>query len=194
MQIKNDILDKLNFSALFKKKNALFLIGLAGIFLLFLSDLMVVQSPDEPANNELSFEDYSLVQAENYAKDLEVRLQELVQSVEGAGNAQIMITLETPIQMVYAQNINSESQTTTNENGSTNTQSSHQSELLILSEDNNDIPLIEMQLLPEIKGVAVICEGGDDITAVSRITELISVVLGLPSNRICVTKMNLTKE
>ena len=41
----------------------------------------------------------------------------------------------------------------------------------------------------ELKGVAVVCEGGDDITVIKRITDLVSVVLGLSTNRICVTKM-----
>ncbi len=194
MDFKKEFIEKINFSSLFKKKNALFLIGLAGIFLLFLSDLMAVPSTEQAEEINVQSADYSLLQAESYAKDLEVRLSELLKSIEGAGNSKIMITLETPIQMVYAKNTNNESETITNEDGSTNTQYSNQSEHLILNDANNDIPLIEMQLLPEIKGVAVICEGGDEITVVSRITELVSVVLGVPSNRICVTKMNLTKE
>ena len=38
----------------------------------------------------------------------------------------------------------------------------------------------------QVCGVAVLCEGGGDIRIAARITELVSALLDLPSNRICV--------
>lgn len=38
----------------------------------------------------------------------------------------------------------------------------------------------------QVCGVAVLCEGGGDIRVAARITELVSALLDLPSNRICV--------
>lgn len=49
--------------------------------------------------------------------------------------------------------------------------------------------LVETAREPEIKGVAIVCEGGDDVAVIKRITDVVSVVLGIPTNRICVTKM-----
>ena len=49
-----------------------------------------------------------------------------------------------------------------------------------------DSDLTETVCLPQVCGVAVLCEGGGDIRVAARITELVSALLDLPSNRICV--------
>ena len=66
--------------------------------------------------------------------------------------------------------------------------SSFQNEHILFDSGVGKQALVEEQLVPDIKGVAVVCSGGDDIAVIERITELVSVVLDLPSNRICVTK------
>ena len=38
----------------------------------------------------------------------------------------------------------------------------------------------------EIRGVAVLCDGGGDVRVAARITEMVGALLDLPSNRICV--------
>ena len=55
---------------------------------------------------------------------------------------------------------------------------------------SDGVPVLESSIEPSVKGVSVICEGGDDIKVIARITEFVSVGLGIPTNRICVTKMN----
>lgn len=40
--------------------------------------------------------------------------------------------------------------------------------------------------MPQVCGVAVLCEGGGDVRIAARITELVSALLDLPSNHICV--------
>ena len=54
----------------------------------------------------------------------------------------------------------------------------------VLLEDGS--ALTETVCLPQVCGVAVLCEGGGDIRVAARITELVSALLDLPSNRICV--------
>ena len=46
--------------------------------------------------------------------------------------------------------------------------------------------LTETVCQPQIRGVAVLCDGGGDVRVASRITELLTSLLDLPSNRICV--------
>ncbi|MEG2036556.1 MAG: hypothetical protein RRZ93_01060, partial [Ruthenibacterium sp.] len=108
---------------------------------------------------------------------------------QGAGKATVMITLDTSGETVYARNEKSNTETQSGEAGVQNRKSSFESDYPIIDTGSSDAPIVEAQLLPEIKGVAVVCEGGDDITVISRVTELVSVVLGLSTNRICVTKM-----
>lgn len=42
---------------------------------------------------------------------------------------------------------------------------------------------------PTIRGVVVACEGGDKALVTAKVTELISTVLNIPSNKVCVTKL-----
>ncbi len=42
---------------------------------------------------------------------------------------------------------------------------------------------------PAVKGVAVICEGGDSPVVAERITKAVTTALAIPSTRVCVLKM-----
>ena len=44
---------------------------------------------------------------------------------------------------------------------------------------------------PTIRGVVVACEGGDDAVISARVTEILRTVLGIPSNKVCVSKLIL---
>ena len=131
-----EIIKKLPFKEILKKKNTLFIIGLAGILLIFMSDFFA--------------SDKKAVKSES----------------------------------IYAKNETHETQT-----DEASSSESYKSEHVIISASGGDAPLVETVLSPEIKGVAVVCEGGDDISVTKRIVDLTSVVLGLSTNRICVTKM-----
>lgn len=179
-------MEKINFKTVFAKKNGLFIAGLAGIALIFLSDILFT-GKNEPQKATTGTQN-SAVQTE-YAQGLEKRLTELLTHVEGAGKVQVMITLETSGEKVYAQNEQTTTETQKNEQ-TEQRKSSFQNEHIILdTQETGDAPLIETQLAPEIKGAAILCQGAADITVVKRITDLASVVLGLPTNRICVSKM-----
>ena len=176
----------INFKTVFAKKNGLFIAGLVGIALIFLSDVLFTNK--NPTEKSKSAATNSTVQTE-YAQDLEKRLTGLLAHVEGAGKVQVMITLETSGESVYAQNEQTTADTQTTTEGEQR-KSSFQNEHIILdTQDAGDSPLIETQLAPEVKGAAILCQGAADITVVKRITDLASVVLGLPTNRICVSKM-----
>ena len=88
----------------------------------------------------------------------------------GAGKTTVMVTLETGEEDIYALDTQS---------GEMQSQQTH-----VLLEDGS--ALTETVCLPQVCGVAVLCEGGGDIRVAARITELVSALLDLPSNRICV--------
>lgn len=47
-------------------------------------------------------------------------------------------------------------------------------------------PPWQRRLSAQIRGVAVLCDGGGDVRVAARITEMVGALLDLPSNRICV--------
>ncbi|MCL2633895.1 MAG: hypothetical protein FWD34_05200 [Oscillospiraceae bacterium] len=46
---------------------------------------------------------------------------------------------------------------------------------------------VKTVITPKVRGVAIICEGGDDIYVKQKIVEMTSKVLGIGTNKICVT-------
>ena len=166
------------------KKNWLFWLGLAGILLIGLSEIF--SGGDKEAGNRADPQE-SCVES-TYQEEMEQRLLEIIRQVEGAGEVSVMLTLEGSPETIYAQNEQTQTQVQEDENGSLKRESSSQNEHILFDSGAGKEALVEEQLAPEIKGVAIVCSGGDDIEVIERITELVSVVLDLPSNRICVTK------
>ena len=104
--------------------------------------------------------------------DLEIKKGEVVSIVgpSGAGKTTVMVTLGTGEEMIYALDTQS---------GDMQSQQTH-----VLLEDGS--ALTETVCVPQVCGVAVLCEGGGDVRIAARITELVSALLDLPSNHICV--------
>ena len=184
---------------LVQKKNALFFLGLAGILLIFLSDALFAPrqnaedaaAPAEPSSGQTE----QTGQRSQTEQELEARLAEMIGAVQGAGKVRVMLTLENDGETVYAYDEQSDTQTTAGgADGVTERRQSYETEHVLVDAGNAKQPLVETCLEPEVKGVAVVCEGGDDITVVKRVTELVSVVLRLPTNRVCVIKMTDTED
>ena len=169
-------------AAFLKSKYALFALGLAGILLIFFSELPGTARSQTQGQAEAGT--MQSVGAE-YAQEMEEKLTRILQQVQGAGQVHVMVTLEATGQSVYAQD--EELSSSSGQDGQR--QSSTRTEHVIIDSGAGKAPILEQAYEPEVRGVAVVCEGGDDILVVGRITELVSVVLGIPTNRICVTKM-----
>lgn len=107
-----------------------------------------------------------------YQAQLEQRLGALIQEMEGAGRTVVMVTLENGEETIYALDTQS---------GQTQSQQTH-----VLLEDGT--ALSQTVYLPQVRGVAVVCDGGGDIRVAAQITEMVSALLDLPTNRICVEK------
>ena len=150
--------------ALKRPSSLLILAGLLGLGLIFLSDGMdrMSDTAQAPAAS---------VQIQAYEAQMERRLTDLM---DGAGQAQVMVTLEAAGETVYALDER------ISQDGST--QSEH-----VLAGGQ---PVTREMLLPTVQGVAVLCQGGDDVVVQARVTEAVSVLLGITTNRISVAKMN----
>ena len=150
-----------------RPSSLLILAGLLGLGLIFLSDSTgrtsgAAQKPTASA------------QIEAYEEQMERRLTELIERMDGAGQAQVMVTFEATGETVYALDER------ISQDGST--QSEH-----VLAGGQ---PVTREMLLPTVQGVAVLCQGGDDVVVQARVTEAVSVLLGITTNRISVAKMS----
>ena len=68
-------------------------------------------------------------------------------------------------------------------------QSEFENEIVIISQSGANTALVEKTVQPIVQGVAVVCSGADDVKVVSNVTNTVSVVLGVATHKIFVTKM-----
>lgn len=49
--------------------------------------------------------------------------------------------------------------------------------------------LLVTELQPTVKGVVIVCEGGDQPLVQQRVTDAVTIALNISSKRVCVTKL-----
>lgn len=143
------------------------ILGCLAMLLILLSELFPTADSNTAKAQTAPAENTSYTQ---YKRQLEEQLETLIGQIQGAGKTTVMLTLESGEETVYALDTLS---------GQTQTQQTH-----VLLDDGT--ALEETVYLPSVCGVAVVCEGGGDVRVAARITELVSALLDVPSNRICV--------
>lgn len=159
--------------------NLLLALGLGGMLLILLADLRGASSDQTTAAAAPNTAAQVTLTEAEYTAQLEQKLQQMISQIEGAGETAVMITLEGSRETIYAQ-----SEKNGGEGGS------RESSPVLRKASSGEEALVEMTWEPEIRGVAVVCQGGADITVAARVTELVSVVLGVPSHRISIAKMS----
>ena len=146
-----------------KKKIIIIAAAIIGILLMVLPGLFQ-KSEKEEEKKETVY----------YSKILEEKLTSLLESAEGVGKAQVVVTLDSSTQSVFA----------TNEKTS---DGSSAIEYVIINGKDSDEPVPVKEIYPRVRGVAVVCSGGGSAEIKKRITELISAALGIPANKIAVS-------
>ena len=116
-----------------------------------------------------------------------------LQYVEGVGKAEVMITLKSSSQKVIEKDQQSSSQTTEEEDseGGTRTLNDISSDKTSIYEQNSDgsqSPYVSKELTPEIEGVVVIADGGDNAVVVQNITEAVQALFGVEAHKIKIMK------
>lgn len=154
-------------TALKRPSSLLILVGALGLCLILLGDTGGTAAAEPRAQD-------AQTKTEAYGAQLETRLEALVESIEGAGAARVMITFESGEETVYALDERS------GQDGS------YQTEHVL----SDGVPIAQTVFLPPVQGVAVLCQGADNVSVQAKVTETVSVLLGVTSNRISIAKMS----
>ncbi len=148
----------MKFSINRQKIGILLLSGIGILLIVFSSHFSTSgnegKSPDPPQYTDVSF----------YTSYLEERIRELCRSVEGIEEAIVFLTLDCSSEYVYSED--------------------RASDFLILSGSDGEQALMLYEIYPRVRGVAVVCTGGDLPRVRETVTELLSAALALPSNKI----------
>ena len=118
-----------------------------------------------------------------YCAILEEKLTTVLGNVKGAGNINVMVTLESGPELKIATQVDERTNTNTNSSGST-TSVTIVEEPIVVKQNGEEKPLVLMEILPVVKGVVVVAEGAKDISVRLNLLEAVQSLLGLDSKSV----------
>lgn len=150
--------------------------GILGIVFIVISEFIPKSSYKKAETGEQNKNSVS-----SYEETLEKRLESIISSVDGAGRVQVMVTLDTSEQTQYAKDEKENSKS-----GDKSSEKSYEKKY-VLTDDDGGVVLKTTE--PEVRGVIVVCDGGDNAAVKNGITSAVRAALSVDSNKITVLKM-----
>ena len=144
---------------------------LAGIVLMMIPGKNTVT----PENKELP------LKSTQEEVSVQVQLEEILSSIQGAGEVKVMLTIAQSERTVY--------QTDSTYSQADGRSDSRTETVIITDNQRNESGLIYQKYAPHYQGAIVIAEGGDMSSVKLAIVEAVSNVTGLGADRISVLKM-----
>ena len=160
-----------------KKKAAVLLLCVLAVVLLLLSE--------RPSGSAQEESDVPLPSAESYAQALETRLTKLLSAIDGAGRTQVLITLRSGTETVFARDDRLDA-------AEEHTQS--EQTYVTLRDGSRDTGLALKTVPPQILGVAVVCDGADDPAVRRAVTQTVTAALGVGASHVSVVKMQAERN
>ena len=176
----NELVKQIKNIKLNKKSLSLVFLAIGAVCLLLLSELPVLSE-----NEELSSDD-TYAFSSQYTEKTEKELQKILEKIEGAGQVKVMVTLESCYENIYAKSYETENK----QDADSVSENLKEEYVIIKKNSNNEESLIIKVYEPEIKGVAVVCEGGGNTQVKKAITETVCALFDVSSAKVSVTKMN----
>lgn len=169
---------------LIKKPRMLIIFGLLGIFLIFLSSL---GGEKKEETKEIIM---GQINIEEYRKNLEEDIADMVTDITGNRKVNVIVTLDSGIRYSYA-DIREESSSDKTEKEAQITDSEiKEGYVTVKSASGGEEALLLKTEMPEIRGVAVVCEGGDNEFINDKILNTITSALNITSKRVYICGRN----
>ena len=165
-------------------------IGLLGIGLILLSGLLPEKKDDNQtqANSQVAY--VSLTQYEN---ELEQNLADIVSSINGAGKTRVLLTMDSTVEQVYATDKNMTQKDTINSGEATQTNkdtSADSTYITVELADGTQQTVLLKEIQPKVRGVLVVCSGGDNSVVKEKIVDAVTKALDISSSRVSVAGLS----
>jgi stage III sporulation protein AG len=155
-----------------KKLFFVLILGFTGMLLVMLSGGDKKEIRGSPVENE----HYVISETE-----LAVQVEKFISNIKNAGKSKVILTFESYEETVYA--VNSDEKADASGNIDRN------SEYVIIDSGNAESGLEVKLISPKIRGVSVLCEGGENPVVKEQIVTAISVLFDISSNKVSVAEM-----
>lgn len=168
---------------LIQNPKLLIVLGLCGILLIFISSLF--SDSDNNDNKKVTSDtDYT---AEQYCQMLEENIKDIVTGITGDKNPTVVITLESGIRYSYASADETDTSSSTGSATDQSSESKKQSYITVKTADGGEQALIVTEIMPEVRGVAIICSGGNSETVAQKIKNAVTAALNITSKRVYIS-------
>ena len=168
---------------LLDKKNLkifiLIFIGIVGLIIFF-----GMGNVDSSESKDLNSNSSQYITTLEYCEMLESKLENVLSSIDNAGQVSVMISVDGSPELVYA----TESDETLSSNSSGTTTSNNSSTPIIVEVGGASSALILTEKLPEVKGVIVVSSGAGNVSVKLNILNAVSTLLDISTDKISVLK------
>lgn len=167
-----------------KSPKTLLIGGLVGILLIFLSTLGGGASEKEMKSAEEAFS------VDSYRAELEEDIKELVKEISGSKRVSVVVTLENTASYSYA---DTREEATTDKSGEKTNETDTELKkgyITVKNADGDEEALLVTATMPEIRGVAIVCEGGDSEIISEKIMNTVTAALNITKKRVYICGRN----
>ena len=149
-------------------------IGVIGILLLSLPEIIPKHNAESNSDNN------EIVNYCDYIDNLESKLTNIIESIDGAGECRVMITLENTSENIYA---------TDSELKIDDDSKSNKDNYVIYNAQSGESPVLINTNMPKIQGVTIVCSGGDNVKVREVIIKTVTSLFDISTNRVSVSKI-----
>ena len=167
-----------NFIIKLKNPKLLIIIGTVGIALIAFSSF--IPSKSEKDKNS---ENTSTLSADEYKNNLENDIREIVLGITGYDST-VMVTLESGIRYDFADDTKDTISTVSSQNSTADSRTNTKSYITVKDSNGGEKALVITEKMPEIRGVAIICIGGDQENVAEKIEGAVCAALNITSKRV----------
>lgn len=182
-----------------KEKKEKAVIGfLIGIFFLLIatpvssvSDHKTKSAENAATDEEQETRQITNVDSDAYIREMENKLEETIQAMEGVGEVEVMITLKNNGEKILEKNLIYENDSEKlQEDGKTEEKSviKNNPETVLIETSGDTSPIVISEKYPEIEGVLVVCQGGNDADVEVHIKEAVQALFSVDAHKIVVCK------
>ena len=155
-----------------KRAKIIVILGLLGIFLIFVSQFL------PSGENEVTVAK-NLYSSEEYKNALEEELEKFISDIRGAGKTKVLITLKGSGETKFLKESKTEF---------SDTQKRVEESYVLTDGKEGRSTVVESRTDPEIKGVLVICEGADSVYIKNEVLNAVTTALDIGANRVYISK------
>lgn len=192
----SELLNGMKISKERKEKIAIgFLIGI--FFLLIATPVSSVtkrssnQAGQEGINGGQETKQLANVDSDAYIQQLENKLEETIQAMEGVGEVEVMLTLKNSGEKIFEKDLIYEnSSEVLQEDGKQEEKNviKNNPETVLTETSGDTSPIVVSEKYPEIEGVLVVCQGGNNADVEVQIKEAVQALFSIDAHKIVVCK------